>query len=131
MRLFRKKNKKKEVFWVKSIAVDPETMVDPHTAEEYARRGIAFYARQQYERAERDLRAATALEPELVDGHYGLGLVLKAAGDREGSQQAFEQVMALIHSNHMEADRARVLDLLAQGHLRQLAGKAGKMGEEQ
>lgn len=124
MRLFWKKNKKKGVFRVKSIAVDPETMVDPHTAEEYTQRGMAFYARQQYARAERDLRAAAALNAELLDAHYSLGMVLKATGDREGSRQAFERVIYLIEDHCVGGDKAQVLNLLAQGHIRQLSGEA-------
>lgn len=129
MRLFRRKYKRKEIFRVKSIPVDPETIVDPHTAEEYTRRGIAFYARQQYARAERDLRAATALDSELLDGHYGLGMVLKATGDREASRQAFQQVIQLIEDHGVDGDQAKVLSLLAQGHIRQLSGEAQGYGE--
>lgn len=130
MRLFRKKNKKKEIFRVKSIAVDPETIVDPQTAEEYTRRGMAFYARQQYARAERDLRAATVLDPDLLDGHYGLGMVLKASGDREASLQAFQHVIRLIEGRCVDGDAAKMLNLLAQGHIRQLSDDAQRAGEE-
>ena len=110
--------KKKDIFKVKSIPLDPATMRNPTTADDYMKRGIAFYARKQYDRSEDDLKAAISLDPELVDAYYNLGLMLKAVFRKEESIQAFEKYIDLISNglvkNH---DRAEMLRRLAMGHI--------------
>ena len=110
--------RKKDILKVKSIPLDPATMQNPTTAEDYMKRGIAFYARKQYDRSEEDLKIAVSLNAELVDAYYNLGLTLKAVFRKEDSIQAFEKCIELLAKglvgNH---NRSEMLRRLAKGHI--------------
>jgi tetratricopeptide (TPR) repeat protein len=110
--------KKKEIFKVRSIAVDPATMLNLTTGEEYLKRGVAFYARKQYENAENDLKTAIAMDADQVDAYYCLGMVLKAASKNEEAILCFEKVLDLLSQSRMKNyDRQAMLRRLAKGHI--------------
>jgi tetratricopeptide (TPR) repeat protein len=110
--------RKKEVSKAKSIIVDPSTMRDLSTADDYLKRGMAYYARKQYENAENDLRVAIALNNNLVDAYYSLGLVLKAASKKEEAVQVFEEVLNILNKGGVKnAEKAAMLRRLAKGHI--------------
>ena len=110
--------KKKEVFKVKSITVDPETMRNLTTGEAYLKRGVAFYARKQYESAEKDLRTAIAMDADQMDAYYYLGMVLKAAMKYDEAIQSFEKVLDLLSQTRMKNyDRQSMLRRLSLGHI--------------
>jgi tetratricopeptide (TPR) repeat protein len=110
--------KKKEIYKVKSIAVDPSTMRNLSTGEEYLKRGVAYYARKQYENAENDLRTAIAMDADPVEAYYCLGMVLKAASKSEEAIQCFEKVLDLLNQGRLKNhDRQAMLQRLAKGHI--------------
>ncbi len=110
--------RKKEIFKVKSIPLDPATIQNPTTADDLMRRGVAYYARKIYDRAEEDLKAAVALNPELVDGWYNLGLTLKAVFRKDESVQSFEKCIELLSNGVVENhDRTEMMRRLALGHI--------------
>ena len=110
--------KKKEIYKVKSITVDPSTMRNLKSGEEYLKRGFAYYARKQYENAENDLRAALAMDVDPVEAYYCLGMVFKAASKTEEAIQCFEKVLDLLSQSRMKNyDRQAMLRRLARGHV--------------
>ncbi len=124
-------SKNKEIFKVKSILIDPATMPAPNTAVEYMRRGMAHYARKQYEQAETDLKHATMVDASLIDAFYGLGMVLKAAGRKEDAVAAFRRVLDLLQSSEIaDANRKELLRRLALGHINELTQGDWNLGDE-
>ena len=113
--------KKKEIFKVKSIIIDPSVMRNLTTADEFLKRGMAYYARKQYENAEKDLRTAISLNEELIDAYYSLGMVLKAAFQEDEAVQAFEKVLDLLNSGLVKnSDQLAMLRRLAKGHINEI-----------
>jgi tetratricopeptide (TPR) repeat protein len=117
----RKLFKKKEIFKVKSVPVDPTKMGEPTTVDEYQKRGMAYYARKQFKEAEADLKKAISLDGSNVDSFYSLGLVLKAANNKDGAVTAFNQVINLIKSRP-DASQVKydMLRRLALGHINEM-----------
>ena len=117
MKLF----KKKEVYKVKSVPLDPTTISDPSSAVDFHKRGTAYYARKQYEYAVADFKEAIALDGNMVDAHYSLGMVLKAIGRKEEAAAAFQKVVDLVTptvgSGNVSVDMLR---RLALGHMNEL-----------
>jgi tetratricopeptide (TPR) repeat protein len=110
--------KKKEVYKVKSITVDPATLRNVTTGDEYFKRGVAYYARKQYESSEKDLRTAIALDADQIDAYYYLGMVLKAALKNQDAIQSFEKVLDLLSQTRMKNyDRQSMLRRLTQAHI--------------
>lgn len=117
MRLF----KKKEIFKVKSVPLDPSRIIDPTTAEDYYRRGTAYYARKQYAPAVNDFKTAISLDGNLVDAYYGLGMVFKASDEKEEAIVAFKKVIDLVENKTGEEKvTADMLRRLALGHVNKL-----------
>ena len=81
--------KKKEIFKVKSIPIDPTSMTEPTTTEDFLKRGMAFYARKQYDEAESDLKKSISLDSNNLDAYYSLGMVQKALGHKEDAIGSF------------------------------------------
>ena len=117
MKLFQKK----EIFKVKSVPLDPDQITNPTTAQEFHRRGTAYYARKLYDLAVGDFKQAIALDDNMVDAHYSLGMVLKAIGRKEEAVAAFQKVVDLVTpevgSGKVSADMLRKLAL---GHKNEL-----------
>lgn len=117
MKLF----KKKDIFKVKSVPLDPTAISNPTTAVEYHRRGTAYYARQQYEAAVADFKQAIDLDVNMVDAYYSLGMVYKATKRKEEAVAAFNKVVELVAS---EVGSGKVspdmLRRLALGHVNEL-----------
>jgi tetratricopeptide (TPR) repeat protein len=113
--------KKKEIFKVKAIVLDPDTMTEPKTAEDFIKRGMAYYARKLYDAAEKDLKQAVLLDPKSVDGYYSLGMVYKAAKMTDQSIEAFGKAVDLIQQGVIEnRSKAEMLRRLALGHANEL-----------
>lgn len=117
MKLF----KKKEVYKVKSVPLDPTAISNPSTAVEFHKRGTAYYARKHYESAVADFKRAIELDENMVDAHYSLGMVLKAIGRKEEAAAAFQKVVDLvtptIGGGNVSSDMLR---RLALGHMNEL-----------
>jgi tetratricopeptide (TPR) repeat protein len=113
--------KKKEVFKVKSMPIDPASIAPPTTADEFQHRGMAYYARKQYEAAESDLKQAISLDAKNIDAFYSLGMVLKAVKRNDDAVKAFKQVIDLVSSDsgadHIKFDMIR---RLALGHINEI-----------
>jgi tetratricopeptide (TPR) repeat protein len=110
--------KKKEIVKVKSIIVDPATMRNLTSADDFLKRGMAYYARKQYESAENDLRTAISLNADLLDAYYSLGMVLKAAKKNEEAIQEFEKVLNMLNSGRVKnSDQLAMLRRLSKGHI--------------
>jgi tetratricopeptide (TPR) repeat protein len=114
--------KKKEIFKVKSVSIDPTSMVEPKTADEFQKRGMAYYARKRYTQAEEDLKKAIALDPNSLDSYYSLGMALKADNSKDAAVAAFKKVIELIQS-HPDAKIIKydMLRRLALGHVNELS----------
>jgi tetratricopeptide (TPR) repeat protein len=109
---------KKEIYKVKSLPIDSNEMAEPTMADEFQRRGMAYYARKQYNPAEHDLKKAILLDKSNIDSFYGLGMVLKAMNRKDEAVEAFKQVLNLVEakadSNKTKNDMLR---RLALGHI--------------
>ena len=86
------------------------------SAGEYAIRGWSFYAAKEYQKAEADLRESLRLDPDDLDVHYALGLVLKAAGQKTPAVETFRKVVELT-SYLSDPIRARMVRRLALGQI--------------
>jgi tetratricopeptide (TPR) repeat protein len=113
--------KKKEIFKVKSVPVDPVSMEQPASAAEYQRRGMAYYARKQFDAAEADLKKAISLDGNHIDSFYSLGMVFKAQDRKDEAVEAFKQVLALLAASS-DAGKANndMLRRLALGHINEI-----------
>lgn len=114
--------KKKEIFKVKSHPVDPASIPDPSTADEYQRRGMAYYARKEFNTAENDLKKAVLLDPNHIDAFYSLGMVMKAVNRKDEAISAFNQVVNCITNNAaMKTAKSEMLRKLALGHINEIS----------
>jgi tetratricopeptide (TPR) repeat protein len=114
-------SRKREIFRVKSTPVDPEKLAPPVAAPDFIRRGLAYYARQQYDKAEADLRKATSMDADSVDAYYGLGMVLKAQRLKDGAVGAFQRAIELLEAGKIpDGARREMLRRLALGHVNEL-----------
>jgi tetratricopeptide (TPR) repeat protein len=86
------------------------------SAGEYAIRGWSFYAVKEYQKAEADLRESLRLDPDDLDTHYALGLVLKASGQKTPAVETFRKVVELT-SYQSNPIRARMVRRLAVGQI--------------
>lgn len=113
--------KKKEIFKVKSRPIDPTSIEEPSTADEFQRRGMAYYARKNFEAAISDLKKAVLLDNTHIDAHYSLGMVLKAVGRNEEAVVAFKQALSLIESSPADdSTKFAMLKRLATGHVNEI-----------
>jgi tetratricopeptide (TPR) repeat protein len=103
------------------VPVDPAKMAEPVTVDDYQKRGMAYYARQQYQEAEADLKKATTMDGYSIDAYYSLGMVLKAEGKKAEAVTAFTQVINLILARP-DANQVKygMLRRLALGHINEL-----------
>ncbi len=113
--------KKREIFKVKSVPVDPASMDAPTTCDDYIKRGMAYYARKQYQEAEADLKKAISMNGDNIDSLYSLGMVLKAANRKDEAVAAFKQVISIIVSRPDAKEiKLDMLRRLALGHVNEL-----------
>ena len=113
--------KKKEIFKVKSVPVDPTKMVEPKTVDDFQKRGMAYYARKQFTEAEADLQKAIELDPNNIDSYYSLGMVLKANNRKENAAAAFNKAIELIQARtDASTTKYDMLRRLALGHVNEL-----------
>lgn len=109
---------KKEIFKVRSNAIDPAGLGEPATADEFLRRGMAYYARGIFNAAEVDLRASIALDSAHIDAYYCLGMVLKALDKKQEATEAFSRVLQLISTSEVgKSTKNDMLSRLAVGHM--------------
>jgi len=114
--------KKKEIFKVRSIPVDPTSMIEPTTSADYQKRGMAFYARKQFDAAEGDLKKAISLDSNNLDAYYTLGMVQKALGHKEDAIGSFTHVLDLISVNsEPSSSKYDMLRRLALGHKNEIS----------
>lgn len=117
----RKLFKKKEIFKVKSLPVDPKSMGEPSTVEELQKRGMAYYARKQFEEAEADLKKAVSMDANNIDSYYSLGMVLKAVNRKDDAVAAFKQALNLITTlPDSKTTKYDMLRRLALGHVNEM-----------
>jgi len=109
---------KKEITKVKSQALDPSNMGEPVSADDYLLRGIAYYARGNYDAADADLCNLISKFGNQIDAYYVLGMVYKAAGRKVEATAAFNQVLQLLNNAAGEkSTRNDMLRRLALGHV--------------
>lgn len=114
--------KKREIFKVKSIPVDPNNFDTPATAQDFVRRGMAYYARKSYPEAEKDLRQAIALDAKDIEGHYRLGMVYKAMKKGEDAVREFKAVIELLDSQaDLSPAKYEMMRRLALGHMNEIS----------
>jgi tetratricopeptide (TPR) repeat protein len=113
--------KKKEIFKVKSVPIDPTSIAEPNTVDDYQRRGMAYYARKQFSEAETDLKKAITLDAKSIDSFYSLGMVYKAMGKGDAAVSAFKQAVNLITERaDASAVKYDMLRKLALGHINEI-----------
>ena len=113
--------KKKEIFKVKSKPIDPASISEPMSADEFQRRGMAFYARKDFNSAEADLKKAISLDANHIDSYYSLGMVYKASTRKEEAVAAFNNVVRLIVDNPaLNSSKYDMLRKLALGHINEI-----------
>jgi tetratricopeptide (TPR) repeat protein len=83
---------------------------NPEHVPSYVKLGGILVRQHQYEEAERDLERAVSLDPNSVEGHYQLGLVLRRLGKGSESETQFAE------SHRLETEQSAQRDL----HLRLL-----------
>ncbi len=117
----RKLFKKKEIFKVKSLPVDPSSMGEPSTVEDFQKRGMAYYARKQFTEAEADFKKAISMDGNNIDSFYSLGMVLKAMNRKDDAVAAFKQALNLIRAIPDEkTTKSDMLRRLALGHVNEM-----------
>jgi tetratricopeptide (TPR) repeat protein len=109
---------KKEIFKVKSKLIDPNEMVKPESVVDFQNRGMAYYAREQFDAAENDLRTAILMDESNIDSYYSLGMVLKALNHKDEAVQAFNQVLKHVKLKD-DSDKTKndMIRRLALGHI--------------
>jgi tetratricopeptide (TPR) repeat protein len=116
-----KRNSKQVQIFASNPPVDPTAMEQPADPAAYLRRGYAFYGTSEYEKANEDFRQTLDLDPTSVDAVYGLGMSLKALGNKTESVAAFTKVIGLIDREIIsDKSRARILRRLALGHINEI-----------
>lgn len=113
--------KRKDIFKVESEPVDPEEFRKPKTAQEYFNRGMAYYARKEFNEGGDDMLKAISLDRNYVDAHYGLGMILKAQNKKEEAIQAFQQVVKLLNEKEENNPSVDMLKRLAKGHINEIS----------
>ena len=114
--------KKKEIFKVKSVPVDPASMGEPTTVDEFQKRGMAYYARKQFKEAEADLKKAVSMDGNNIDSYYSLGMVMKAMNKKDEAVEAFNQAISLIKARpDASAIKYDMLRRLALGHVNEIS----------
>jgi tetratricopeptide (TPR) repeat protein len=83
---------------------------NPQHAPSYVKLGGILVRQHQYEEAQRDLEEAVSLDPNSVEAHYQLGVVLRRVGKSAESETQFAE------SRRLETEQAAQRDL----HLRLL-----------
>ncbi|MBV9622476.1 MAG: tetratricopeptide repeat protein [Acidobacteria bacterium] len=84
--------------------------VHPQHAPSYVKLGGVLVRRHQYDEARQDLERGVSLDPESVEAHYQLGVLLRRLGKTEESENQFAQ------SRKLESEQREQKDL----HLRLL-----------
>lgn len=113
--------KKREIFKVKSVPVDPKTYASPTTAQDLICRGTAYYARKSYAEAEKDLLQAIALDASEFEAHYRLGMVYKAMGKKDEAVKEFQTVIDLLDAqSELSHSKYEMLRRLALGHMNEV-----------
>jgi len=117
MKIFRRK----EIFKVESEELNPDEFSEPKSAKEYFNRGMAFYARNQYDEAANDMLKAISLDRNNIDAHYGLGMVRKAQDEKEEATKAFQETLKLLEQEKDEKQASiDMLKRLAKGHINEI-----------
>lgn len=113
--------KKREIFKVKSVPVDPKSMDDPKTVQDFLHRGMAYYARKLYQEAENDLRQAITMDSKEIEAHYRLGMVYKALDKKDDAVNAFKTVIVLLDAqSDLTPAKYEMMRRLALGHVNEL-----------
>jgi len=108
----------KEIYKVKSKPINPDELGEPHSADEFFKRGMAYYARQKYDEAVEDFHHSLSLDKAAIDPYYGLGMVYKALSKNEKAKQAFLEVISLISAHaDVNSTKYHMLRRLALGHI--------------
>jgi protein O-GlcNAc transferase len=92
---------------------------DPNSADAYGNLGWGYYGQRKYDDAAQAFRQALALDRNLTDGHYGLGLTLKESNAPQAAVAEFEAVVKLAPQDP-NAVRGQMLARLARGHINQI-----------
>jgi tetratricopeptide (TPR) repeat protein len=115
------RSKRKGIFSVKSIPVDPASLPPPVRSDEYENRGMSYYARKDYDKAAEDFQKALSMDPTSEDAYYGLGIVYKAARKNDEAVQAFQKLIALVAASTTDShNRKEMLRRLALGHINEI-----------
>src|SRR3989338_2008063 len=97
----------------------------PNSSAARANLGMGYYGAKRYEEALPEFQAALKLDRNNVDAYYGLGLTLKASGEKKEAIEAFEKAIALAGRLSDEV-KGQMLMRLAQGQINEI--KTGDWG---
>jgi tetratricopeptide (TPR) repeat protein len=76
----------------------------PQHVPSYVKLGGILVREHQYEEAQRDLERAVALDPDSVEAHYQLGLLLRRVGKPAESESQFAESRRLETEQHAQKD---------------------------
>jgi tetratricopeptide (TPR) repeat protein len=94
---------------------------NPQNYSDYYREGWLLHSDGKQEQAETAIRKALALQPEAVDGHYVLGLILKTQGRNREAVETFEKTLELLERGLVQdATRKAMLRRLTKGHINRI-----------
>ena len=77
----------------------------PQHVPSYVKLGGILVREHQYEEAQRDLERAVALDPNSVEAHYQLGLLLRRVGKTAESESQFAESRRLETEQHEQKDQ--------------------------
>lgn len=96
----------------------PETIIDPTTAEDFFARGWAHYSKKEFFRAESDFRRALELAPGDADSMFAIAQALQSSGRPVDAVAEYEKLLAVL-ANPPDGDRVRygMLARMVRGHI--------------
>ena len=91
----------------------------PTSAGAHCNLAWGYYGQKQFAEAIKEFQEALKLDANWVDAHYGLGLALKASGEKKEAIAEFEKASSLA-AKLDDFVRGQMLTRLAEGHLNDL-----------
>jgi tetratricopeptide (TPR) repeat protein len=115
MSLFRRKKVE-----IETPKIEP-TEIEPKSAADYVKRGYAYYARGNYEKASEDILKALSMDSQSIEAFYALGLNHKAQDRVDDAVEAFQNALNRVSAlEKVDSIRAHMLSRLIKGHINQL-----------
>ena len=104
-----------------TLKADPTEIKDPNDHDSFMRRGWAYHAQGEHEKAESDFRRAVSFSPDSVDANYAMGIILKTQGNTQEAVELFEKAMELILQGKIDdQSKSEMMRRLTLAHINEL-----------